>query len=604
MTIPRLSALDASFLAVETPTAHMHVGWVALFSASDQGRPPSFQQLREHIELRVGRAPRYRQKLASVPLGLHAPEWIDDPAFSVDRHVYWASGPLRELIDEVMSIPLRRDRPLWEMWICEDARDGCFAIVGKTHHCMVDGLAAVELASLLLDPTPETVSYESESWSAEPEPGSERVLARGVRDLLGQQLDLLQWPLEAASSPGPAARQVVGGAMRAFRALDQLLRAAPTSVLNGQLSPLRRLAWAQRPLQDLLTIKRAYGTTVNDVILAAVAGGIRSFLLRRGDEPVALKVMVPVSVRSPDDVLGNHISFVFAELPCHEPDPVGRLYEVHASMSRAKREGEPEGSDLVLKAASRTPVTVQQALSRLMSSPRAFNLVVSNIPGPTTPMYMLGCKLESVYPMVPLSENHAVSVGMLTVADQACFGVYADRQALPDVDLLAGDVDAAVAELLAGTARVMESPGSLLMRAHAALSEDAPLSRAQPREASNHAAVNGTAPSAEQNERQAYDHELQRLASDMRSPSVDRAGASPQPVVQASHGMQAANPQRNGRPHIAARPQDGSPPRPEHEHLASVLREADDRLLRDDELAAQRERVRANGEDLPGDSAG
>ncbi|HXN36869.1 MAG TPA: wax ester/triacylglycerol synthase family O-acyltransferase [Solirubrobacteraceae bacterium] len=604
MTIPRLSALDASFLAVETPTAHMHVGWVALFSASDQGRLPSFQQLREHIELRVGRAPRYRQKLASVPLGLHAPEWIDDPAFSVDRHVYWAPGPLRELIDEVMSIPLRRDRPLWEMWICENARDGCFAIVGKTHHCMVDGLAAVELASLLLDPTPETVSYESESWSAKPEPGSERVLARGVRDLLGQQLDLLQWPLEAASSPGPAARQVVGGAMRAFRALDQLLRAAPTSVLNGQLSPLRRLAWAQRPLQDLLTIKRAYGTTVNDVILAAVAGGVRSYLLRRGEEPVALKVMVPVSVRSPDDVLGNHISFVFADLPCHEPDPVGRLYEVHASMSRAKRDGEPEGSDLVLKAASRTPVTVQQALSRLMSSPRAFNLVVSNIPGPTTPMYMLGCKLESVYPMVPLSENHAVSVGMLTVDEQACFGVYADRQAMPDVDVLAGDVGAAVAELLAGTARVMESPGSLLMRAHAALSEDAPLSRVQGLEAPNHAVAGGTPPSAEQSERQAYDRELQRLASDMRSPSAAHADAPPQSVDQASRRMQPADPQQNGRPHISSRPQDGSPPGAEHERPSNVLRETDDRLLHDEELAAQRERVGASGEDLPGNSAG
>jgi WS/DGAT/MGAT family acyltransferase len=604
MTIPRLSALDASFLAVETPTAHMHVGWVALFSASDQGRLPSFQQLREHIELRVGRAPRYRQKLASVPLGLHAPEWIDDPAFSVDRHVYWAPGPLRELIDEVMSIPLRRDRPLWEMWICENARDGCFAIVGKTHHCMVDGLAAVELASLLLDPTPETVSYESESWSAEPEPGSERVLARGVRDLLGQQLDLLQWPLEAASSPGPAARQVVGGAMRAFRALDQLLRAAPTSVLNGQLSPLRRLAWAQRPLQDLLTIKRAYGTTVNDVILAAVAGGIRSYLLRRGEEPVALKVMVPVSVRSPDDVLGNHISFVFAELPCHEPDPVGRLYEVHASMSRAKRDGEPEGSDLVLKAASRTPVTVQQALSRLMSSPRAFNLVVSNIPGPTTPMYMLGCRLESVYPMVPLSENHAVSVGMLTVHEQACFGVYADRQALPDVDVLASDVDAAVAELLAGTARVMESPGSLLMRAHAALPEDAPLSGVQRLEAPNHAVASGTPPSAEQSERQAYDRELQRLASDMRSSSAAHADAPPQSVDQVSRRMQSADPQQNGRPHISSRPEEGSLPRAEHERLSNVSPEGDGRLVGDEELAAKRERVGASGEDLPGNSMG
>jgi hypothetical protein len=296
---------------------------------------------------------------------------------------------------------------------------------------------------------------------------------------------------------------------------------------------------------------------------------------------------------------------VFAELPCHEPDPVGRLYQVHASMSRAKRDGEPEGSDLVLKAASRTPVTVQQALSRLMSSPRAFNLVVSNIPGPTTPMYMLGCKLESVYPMVPLSENHAVSVGMLTVDEQACFGVYADREALPDVDVLASDVDAAVAELLAGTTRVIESPGSLLMRAHAALSEeDAPLSRVQRLEAPNHVVANGAASNAEQSERQAYDRELQRLASDMRSSSAAHADAPPQSVAQASHGMQSAGHQQNGRPHISSRPQDGSPPRAEPERLSNVSREGDGRLVGGEELDAQRERVGASGEDLPGDSAG
>ncbi len=385
MSSPRLSALDASFLAVETPTAHMHVGWVALFSPDADGRLPSFAELLDHIRRRVDRAPRYRQKLASVPLGLYAPEWIDDPAFSIDRHVYWAPGSLDGLIDEVMSIPLRRDRPLWEMWICEDTANRRLAIVGKSHHCMVDGLAAVELASLLLDPTPEPAQHEPAQWRTEPEPGGERILARGMRDLLGQQLDMLQWPLRAASAPGPAARQTAVGALRAIRAIDQLLRPAPASVLNAELSSLRRLAWAQRPLEDLRTIRHAYGTTINDVILAAVAGGIRTYLLRRGEQPAALKVMVPVNVRSPEDVLGNHISFAFAELPCNDPDPLGRLYQVHASMSRCKRDGEPEGSDLVLKAASRTPVTVQQALSRLIASPRAFNLVVSNIPGPSGP---------------------------------------------------------------------------------------------------------------------------------------------------------------------------------------------------------------------------
>ena len=242
-------------------------------------------------------------------------------------------------------------------------------------------------------------------------------------------------------------------------------------MLNSQLSPLRRLAWTQRSLADLRTIKRAYGTTINDVILAAVAGGMRTYLTRRGEQPLSLKVMVPVSVRSDDDVLGNHISFVFSELPCDEPEPIARLYQVHANMIRAKRDGEPQGADLVLKAAARTPVSVQQALSKLMAGPRAFNLVVSNIPGPTVPMFMLGCPLQAAYPVVPLADHHVVSVGLLTVNDQACFGVYVDREALPDADMLARDIDGAITELLASTQQVRESVGSLLMRAHAATPE-------------------------------------------------------------------------------------------------------------------------------------
>jgi diacylglycerol O-acyltransferase / wax synthase len=451
----RLSALDASFLAVETPTAHMHVAWVAVFSAVAEGRLPSFLELRGHIERRLAHAPRYRQKLVSVPLGLRAPEWTDDRAFSVDRHVYRAAGPLAGLVDEVLSIPLRRDRPLWEMWICENPEEQQFAIVGKSHHCMVDGLAAVELALLLLDPTPEPAVYEPDSWQAQPQPGAQRLLARSLRDLAAQQLELLQYSARAVVAPAPAARQAAAGALRVTRALSHVLRGAPASVLNGQLSPLRCLAWAQRPLAELRSIKRVYGTTVNDVLLAAVAGGIRSYLIRRGEQPQTLKVMVPVSVRSEDDVLGNHISFVFTELPCDEPDPVARLYQVHAAMSARKRGGEPEGADLVLKAAARTPVSVQQALSRLIASPRTFNLVVSNIPGPPVPMYMLGCQLQAAYPVVPLAEHHAVSVGMTTINDQACFGVYADPETLPDVHTLADDIDSAITELLTSTHRAV-----------------------------------------------------------------------------------------------------------------------------------------------------
>ncbi len=453
MTSARLSALDASFLAVETPNAHMHVGWVAVFSAPHGVQPPGFASVRAHIQRRLSLAPRYRQKLAPVPLGVHAPEWIDDPAFSVDRHVFWAPGPLHDLVDEVLSMPLRRDRPLWEMWICENQRERQFAIVGKAHHCMVDGLAAVELGSLLLDQTRRPAAPDPDDWRPARPPSAEGLLARGLRDMLGMQLGLLRGPLRAAASPAGAVRETTASAVRVTRALTHSLRGAPASVLNTPLSPLRRLAWSERPLADLRFVKGTYGTTVNDVVLAAVAGGIRAYLIRRGERPGALKAMVPVSVRGAGDVLGNHISFMFAELPCDRADPLDRLYGVHATMSARKRAGEPEGADLALRAAEHTPGVVQHAISRMIASPRTFNLAVSNIPGPAQPMYMLGCKLQATYPVVPLAERHAVSVGVTTIGERACFGVYADREALPDASVLADDLDRALSELLACAGR-------------------------------------------------------------------------------------------------------------------------------------------------------
>ncbi len=454
MSSTRMSALDASFLAVETSSAHMHVGWVAEFTAAEESRLPSFAQLLSHIERRVARAPRYRQRLAPVPLGVHTPEWIDDQAFSIERHVYCAPGPLHDLVDQVMSMPLRRDRPLWELWICHNPQARTFAIVGKAHHCMVDGIAAVELGSMLLDTTREPGACEPDDWQPAPPPSAERLLARGVRDLLGEQLGLLRWPLRAASSPAGAARGTAAGVVRVTRALSHSLRAAPASVLNGPLSPLRRLAWTERPLADLREVKRMYGTSVNDVVLAAVAGGMRTYLLRRGEQPVALKAMVPVNVRDSKDAdLGNHISFMFAELPCDEPDALERLEHVHATTSARKRNREPQGADLALKAAEHTPGVVQHAISRVLASPRTFNLVVSNIPGPTQPMYLLGCPLQAIYPMVPLTDRHAVSIGMTTLGERACFGVYADREALPDAGALAADIDDALTELLVLTPR-------------------------------------------------------------------------------------------------------------------------------------------------------
>jgi WS/DGAT/MGAT family acyltransferase len=265
-----------------------------------------------------------------------------------------------------------------------------------------------------------------------------------------EQLGLLSWPLRAATSPSRAAYQLAGSIPRIARALEHSMRAAPASSLNKPLSPRRRLACAQRPLDDLRKVKRAHGTTVNDVVLAAVTGAARAFFDRRGEEPVTLKAMVPVSVRDEEHELGNHVSFAFAELPCEEPDPVLRLKRLHTTMTRCKHDREPEGADLAFKAAEYAPGVVQNVISRIFASSRTFNLVVSNIPGPAQQMYMLGCPLEAAYPVVPLADHHALSVGMTSVCDRACFGIYTDREAIPDAGEFAHDVDVAITELLAG----------------------------------------------------------------------------------------------------------------------------------------------------------
>jgi diacylglycerol O-acyltransferase len=445
-----LSALDASFLAVETPAAHMHVGWVAHFSGRE-GRAPGFEELREHIAGRLCAAPRYRQRLVSVPLGMHDPVWADDPDFRIERHVMRAdSSDIGEVTDAVMSCPLVRDRPLWEMWIAEERDGGGFAVIGKAHHCMVDGLAALELGMALLDPEPDAPSEPSAAQETRPAPAAVPLLARALVDRVGEQLDVARGALELARSPTrllATPREIT----RLGRALARaILPLAPASALNRPSSPSRHLAIVRRPLDDLRRIKRRHHTTVNDVLLAAVAGGLRSFLAERGEAPIDLKSMVPVSVRGDDaaDALGNRISFLFMELPCTEPDPVARLLTVNAGTTQRKAAHEAEASDAALEALAHAPRPLQRAASHLVASPRAFNLVVSNIPGPPQPLFMLGCELTHAYPVVPLAESHALSIGMTTIQGEACLGLYADRQTLPDADRLAGHIDRAIDELL------------------------------------------------------------------------------------------------------------------------------------------------------------
>ena len=445
----RLSALDRTFLTAESPTAHMHIGWASLFDPPPTGPRPTFADLRAHIQSRLARAPRLRQRLLEVPFGLNAPVWADDERFDIDRHVlHVKTKDLDALVDAAMSVPLERDRPLWELWISERLSDGRMAVVGKVHHCLADGLAAVELGSALLDFTPDPPPMDQDGWRPEPQPSAMKRIADGLVDHARSDLGMLALGASLMSSPRRSAHAAAQAAAMLARAM--LPPAPPCSTFNEPISPLRHVARVQRPINHLVAIKRLHSVTLNDVVLAACTGAMRSFLIDHGEEPVRLKAMVPVSVRDPEDSLGNRISLLLMSLPLDEPDPKRRLDEIHAATVLRKEAGDPRVGDATLTALGFTPQPLQRALTRMLMSPRSFNLVISNIPGPREPMWMRGCELREIYPVVPVADGHALAIGITTVRDTACFGLYADRKSLPDAQALADRIGTEIDEMLRG----------------------------------------------------------------------------------------------------------------------------------------------------------
>jgi diacylglycerol O-acyltransferase / wax synthase len=452
VTAERLSALDAAFLAVESPSTPMHVGWVASFEPPERGRRPTAGDLTEHIAARMERAHRYRQRLAPVPLGVHEDVWVDDPRFDPLRHLHAGGGEdLDELVDDVFSTPLPRDRPLWQMWVHDAGRGGRFTLIGKAHHCMVDGTAVVELGNLMLDAAPDAArDGGGEAFAPAPEPTPGKRLGRAIADRTGEAAMLASAPLRLAASP-TRLLSLPNAASRGARTLAHMvLPPAPSSPLNGPGSARRHHVRLTRSLDDVRAVRRRFGVTPNDVLLATCAGGLRRFAERRGDEPKALKAMVPADVRSGDDpsASGNRISFVFVELPCAEPDPLARLRAVHAATAQRRRNGEAEDLDAAFRVLALTPAPVQRLLAHAFAHPRLFNLTVSSVPGPAVPRYLRGCRLREVHSAVPLGARHGLSIGVVTAAGNACFGIYSDPVTVPDADDLAADLDAALDELL------------------------------------------------------------------------------------------------------------------------------------------------------------
>lgn len=443
----RLTSLDAGFYALESARAPMHLGWAAAFNRPPHA--PSFEAIRAHIGSRLGRAPRYRQRLLEVPFGLAEPVWVDDENFDVSRHVRRAfEDDLGELVDRVMSVPLDRDRPLWELWIAERLADGRLGVVGKAHHALVDGVAAVELMALLLDATPALEPEVPQEWRPSKTPGARDLARSALRDRAAQTVTASRQALNVVRERGGLpdhAHQV----LRCMRAIGHAaVPPAPPSPLNGRTAHARHLAWSSRPLGDLEAVERRFGATINDILLAASAGAVRELLLAHHEDAERLKAMVPVSVRASGERWGNRIAFLFPPLPCGEPDAVRRLSAVHEAMCARKRVHEAEAVDVVLRTLGRAPRLLRTLGARLITSPRLSNVTISNVPGPKVPLYLLGCRAEEAYPVVPLAAGHGISIGMTSLDGLACFGVYADGTRAAEADRLAVAIGEEIDELV------------------------------------------------------------------------------------------------------------------------------------------------------------
>lgn len=456
----RLSGLDTSFLRLENDRAHMHVASLTIFD----GPPPAFSDLCDHIESRLDLVPRYRQRIAEVPAQLGRPVWVDDPHFNLRYHLRHTALPhpggdaeLRRLAGRVFALRLDRDRPLWEIWMVEGLRDGRWAMLSKTHHALVDGVSGIDITTIVydLDPEPARPLTPAGRWEPQPMPTSAQLLARAVTDRLVQPRAIVDELV--AFSHGP--RRMLGGLLRQARDMGGFalvgLHPVPRTPLNVAIGPHRRYAWVDADLAEFKQIKNHAGGTVNDVVLAAVAGAIGRFLRRRGfeTEDVVLRAMVPVSVRAEDEhgALGNKVAAMWAPLPIGLQDPAAQLRAITEAMRHLKDSGQAVGAQRLTELLGFAPPTILSQAMRLAPHQRYCNLVVTNVPGPQVPLYVLGRRLRALYPVVPVFDRLALNVAVLSYDGRLGFGLLGDYDAVPDLELLADDLRDAIAALVAVT---------------------------------------------------------------------------------------------------------------------------------------------------------
>lgn len=453
MATDRLTPLDTSFLHLEDPATHMHVACVLVF----EGDPPRYDEFVEFVASRLHLVPRYRQKLGFVPLGQGRPRWMDDEDFDVRYHVRSTALPspggeheLQVLAGRVFGQQLNRDKPLWEMWLVEGLEGGRFAVLSKTHHALVDGISGLDVLSVLFAGQEE--ARDPGSWAPRPEPSPLGLLAEALVERLTMPAEILRPVRALLRRPQRFVSRLVEAAQGVSAFARAGLNPAPPSPYNARrVGGDRRFVWVRASLDDLKAIKNAAGGTVNDVVLAVVTRALRRHLAQRGEpvDGVELHAFVPVSVRTEDQpgTLGNQVAGMIAALPISCPDPLTCLGRISDQMRGLKDSGQAIGAQALTELMGFAPPNLMGQASRLMARQRFFNLVVTNVPGPQFPLYLMGRELKDIFPMVPLTHNAGLGVAIVSYNGGMNFGLVGDFDALPDLEDLAEHFDAALREL-------------------------------------------------------------------------------------------------------------------------------------------------------------
>jgi diacylglycerol O-acyltransferase / wax synthase len=453
----RLSAIDASFLHQESATTHMHVGAVLVF----EGPPPSYEDFCNQIRSRLHLVPRYRQKLAFPPIETGRPLWVDDASFNLEYHVRHTALPapgseeqLKALAARIHSQQLDRSKPLWETWLVQGLEDNRFAVISKTHHALVDGISGVDLITVLFDatPVPQPLPHEGEPWAPQSEPSGLDMAARGLRGLASTPVHLAGRALAAAAHP----TTTLDSARVAAEGLGEIvwagLNPAPDTPLNVDIGPHRRLALVRCELEDFKLVKNTFGGTVNDVVLAVVTGALRDWLQTRGvrTEGLELRALVPVSIRGSEQhgQLGNQLAVMRGPLPVYVEDPVARLRVVKAAMDGLKESKQAVGAEVLTSMQNFAPPTILAQASRLNFSTRLFNLLVTNVPGPQFPLYVLGRELQDLFPVAFLPKRHALAIAIMSYNGGMDFGLLGDYDQLGDIEHVGDGLERSLGELL------------------------------------------------------------------------------------------------------------------------------------------------------------